>query len=254
MRYGWRGRIGHIAPAILDTSAEEFRKLLPEGVLHVGLTISEPIQTLGAEQAASAFERMVDAGKRLANEQVDVIVCGGAPVALSRGAGGDAELAELLRHETGLPVVTANGVVVEALRLFGARSVVAVSPFTEARNQDIRSFLEASGFHVLAAQGLGLVQNIDFANQSAEAAFTLARRAVSANPQADAIYIACPRWPTVDIIAALEADTGKPVVAAAAAMVWGALRAIKIMDRQSGYGRLMDSLRAQTSNEAELDR
>lgn len=42
MRYGWRARIGHIAPAILDTSGEEMRKLLPEGVLHVGLTISEP--------------------------------------------------------------------------------------------------------------------------------------------------------------------------------------------------------------------
>jgi len=53
----------------------------------------------------------------------------------------------------------------------------------------------------------------------------------------------------VDIIAALESVTGKPVVAAATAMVWGALRAIKIMDCQSGYGRLMDSLRAQTSNE-----
>lgn len=48
MRYGWRARIGHISPAILDTSGEEMRKLLPEGVLHVGLTISEPIQTLGA--------------------------------------------------------------------------------------------------------------------------------------------------------------------------------------------------------------
>jgi len=66
--YGWRARLGHIAPAILDTSSEEMRKLLPEGVLHVGLTISEPIQTLGAEQAASAFSRMVDAGKRLAAE------------------------------------------------------------------------------------------------------------------------------------------------------------------------------------------
>ena len=65
--------MGHIAPAILDTSGEEMRKLLPEGVLHVGLTISEPIQTLGAEQAASAFARMVDAGKRLAAEKVDVI-------------------------------------------------------------------------------------------------------------------------------------------------------------------------------------
>lgn len=244
MRYGWRARIGHIAPAILDTSAEEFRKLLPEGVLHVGLTIAEPIQTLGSEQTASAFERMVDAGKRLAREQVDVIVCGGGPVALSRGPGGDAELADLLRRETKLPVVMANGAVVESLRLFGARSVVVVSPFIEARNLEIRNFLEAFGFRVLAAQGLGLVKNIDFANQSAEAAYTLARQAADANPEAEAIYIACPRWPTVDIIAALEADTGKPVVAAAAAMVWGALRALRIMDCQPGHGQLIDSLRS----------
>jgi len=116
MRYGWRARIGHIAPAILDTSAEEFRKLLPEGVLHVGLTISEPIQTLGAEQAAAAFERMVDAGKRLAQEKVDVLICGGGPVALSKGSGGDAELGGMLRQATGLPVVMANGAVLNALR------------------------------------------------------------------------------------------------------------------------------------------
>lgn len=245
MRYGWRARIGHIAPAILDTSAEEFRKLLPEGVLHVGLTISEPIQTLGAEQAAAAFERMVDAGRRLAREKVDVIVCGGAPVALSRGPAGDAELANLLRRETGLPVVTANGIVVDALRFFKAHAVVAVSPFLESRNDEIRNFLEASGFKVLAAQGLGLVKNIDFATQSTDAAYALARQVALANPQADAIYIACPRWPTVDIIAALESDTGKPVVAAAAAMVWGALKALQIRGGQPGFGRLMDSLRSQ---------
>ena len=187
MRYGWRARIGHIAPAILDTSVEEFRKLLPDGVLHVGLTISEPIQTLGAEQAAAAFERMVDAGRRLAREKVDALVCGGAPVALSKGPKGDAELADLLRRETGLPVVMANGAVVEALRLFGARSVVAVSPFVDERNQDIKRFLEASGFRVPAARGLGLIKNIDFAMQSAEAAYDLARAAASAAREADAV-------------------------------------------------------------------
>lgn len=244
MRYGWRARIGHIAPAILDTSAEEIRKLLPEGVLHVGLTISEPIQSLGAEQAASAFDRMVDAGRRLAREEVDVLICGGAPVALSKGPAGDAELADRLARETGLPVVTANGGVVAALRYFSARIVVAVSPFIEARNMEIRSFLEASGFGCPAAEGLGLVKNIDFANQSADAAFNLGRQVARKHPEADAIYVACPRWPTVDIIAALEADTGKLVVAAPAAMVWGALRALNILDCRPGYGRLMESLRS----------
>ncbi|MBI4529554.1 MAG: hypothetical protein HY695_37630 [Deltaproteobacteria bacterium] len=239
MRYGWRARIGHIAPAILDTSAEEFRKLLPDGVLHVGITISEPIQTLETEQAASAFERMVDAGRRLARERVDVIVCGGTPVALSRGPAGDAELADRLRVETGLPVVTANGAVVEALAVLGARSLVAVSPFLERRNDEIRIFLESCGFRVLATRGLGLVNNVDFAVQPVDAAYGLARKTAAECPEADAIYIACPRWPVVDMIASLEADTGKKVVAAAAAMAWGALRAIGIRTCRAGYGELM---------------
>jgi maleate cis-trans isomerase len=243
MRYGWRARIGHIAPAILDTSGEEMRKLLPAGVLHVGLTISEPIQTLGAEQAAAAFGRMVDAGKRLAAEKVDVLICGGAPVALSKGAAGDTELAELLRRETQLPVVTANGVVIDGLRTLGARSVLVVSPFIKERNQEIKNFLEANQFQVLATKGLGLTKNIDFASQSPDAAFTLARGLAKEYPAADAIYIACPRWPSVDIIAPLEADTGMAVIAAPAAMVWGALKAIKILECKSGYGRLMESLR-----------
>ncbi len=244
MRYGWRARMGHIAPAILDTSGEEMRKLLPDGVLHVGLTISEPIQALGAEQATAAFNRMVDAGKRLAAEKVDVLICGGGPVALSKGPGGDAELGELLRRETALPVVMANGAVAAALHQLDARSVIAVSPFIEARNLEIGAFLEANGFKVAATKGLGLVKNIDFASQSPDAAFDLARGAAKEHPEADAIYIACPRWPSVDIIAPLEADTGMSVVAAPAAMVWGALQALKIMDCRPGYGRLMESLRS----------
>jgi maleate cis-trans isomerase len=87
------------------------------------------------------------------------------------------------------------------------------------------------------------VNNIDFAMQSAEAAYHLARAAAAAAPEADAIYIACPRWPTVDIIAALESDTGKFVVSAAAAMVWGALRAVQIKECTPGFGKLMESLR-----------
>ncbi|HVO94465.1 MAG TPA: hypothetical protein VMT22_16570 [Terriglobales bacterium] len=245
--------MGHIAPAILDTSGEEMRKLLPDGVLHVGLTISDPIQTLGAEQAASAFARMIDAGRKLAVEKVDVLICGGAPVALSKGPAGDAELAEALRRETQLPVVTANGAVIDALRLLGARSVLVISPFIEARNQEIRAFLESSGLTVPATKGLGLVKNIDFASQSPDAAFQLARGLARDYPDADAIYIACPRWPSVDIIAPLEADTGKAVVAAPAAMAWGALKKLRIMDCRSGYGRLMESLRCGSSAGAVRD-
>jgi hypothetical protein len=63
MMYGWRGRVGHISPAILDTSAEECRKLLPAGVLHVGLSISLPVQRMAPEELDQAGPLM---GKRSA--------------------------------------------------------------------------------------------------------------------------------------------------------------------------------------------
>jgi maleate isomerase len=44
--------------------------------------------------------------------------------------------------------------------------------------------------------------------------------------------------PTLSIIQALEDDLGKPVISAASAMMWAALRAAGVTTQQSGYGRL----------------
>lgn len=242
-RYGWRGRVGLISPAILDTSAEQMRKLLPEGVLLSAITISTPIQNLGPDQGGKAFDLLIEGGKRLAAEKVDVLICGGAAVAVMKGVDGDAELEQALRRETGLPLVMANGSILEALRLFEARSVIAISPFVEARNKEISSFLNASGYQCLAAEGLNLSRNVDFASQSPDAAYQLGIRVAREHPGADAIYIACPRWPTVDIIEPLEQATGKAVISAPAAWIWGALKALDIRECTPGYGRLMDSLR-----------
>ena len=243
-RYGWRAKIGLISPAILDTSAEQMRKLLPEGVLLSAITISAPIQNLGTEQGSRAFDLMIEGGKRLAAEKVDVLICGGAAVAVMKGVDGDVEMEQALRRETGLPLVMANGGILAALRHFGARSVVAISPFIEPRNKEISDYLNASGFQCLASEGLGLTKNVDFASQAPDAALQLGLRVACEHPEADAIYIACPRWPTVDIIEALERDTGKPVIAAPAAWIWGALKALNVRECTPGYGRLLDSLRA----------
>ena len=64
------------------------------------------------------------------------------------------------------------------------------------------------------------------------------------HPETDAIYVACPPWPTVDIIEALERDVRKPVIPAPAAWIWGAFKALVIREGTPGYGRLLDSPRA----------
>ena len=243
-RYGWRARIGLISPAILDTSAEQMRKILPEGVLLSAITISAPIQNLGTEQGTRAFDLMVEGGKRLAAEKVDALICGGAAVAVMKGVDGDKEMEAALRRETAVPLVMANGGILAALRFLGTRTVIAISPFIEPRNKEIADFLDAAGYRCLAAEGLGLTRNVDFASQTPDAALQLGLRVAREHPDADAIYIACPRWPTVDIIETLESETGKPVIAAPAAWIWGALKALDIRECTPGYGRLLDSLRA----------
>jgi maleate cis-trans isomerase len=46
--------------------------------------------------------------------------------------------------------------------------------------------------------------------------------------------------PTLDALAPLEIDAGKPVISAASAMMWNALRTAGIRHNVSGYGRLLD--------------
>jgi maleate cis-trans isomerase len=243
MRYGWRARVGHVSPAIVDTQAEECRKLLPPGVLHQVLSVSEPVQAVTPDQLARAGGLMVEAARRLAAEEADVIVAGGAPASAGRGPAADDELIAAMREATRLPCTTANHAVVEALELLGLRRIVVASPFVEARNDDIRSYLAACGVEVVAARGLGIEKNIQMAKQSPDAAYQLAHDLVRANPTVDGVYIACPRWPVVDVIEALEADVRKPVVAGVTAMMWHALRLIDVGDPPRGYGRLMETLR-----------
>lgn len=243
MRYGWRGRIGHIAPAILDTSAEEIRKLLPDGVLHVGLTITRPIQHM-REESLDVEDLMIEAAKRLGEEEVDVVICGGGPVGAHLGVQREVELAEAIARASGRPAVMANQAVTRALAAMDLRRVILISPFTAQRNVEIAAYFQRAGFEIAGAEGLGLEKNVDFARQSATTVYVLARSACRMHPDADGIYIACPRWPVVDIVSTLERDTGKTVVAGAAAMAWAALSELGVRDAPSGRGRLMDSLRS----------
>jgi maleate cis-trans isomerase len=244
MRYGWRARIGHVSPAIVDTQAEECRKLLPPGVLHQVLSISQPVQAVVPDQLVRARELMVDAARRLAAEEADVIAAGAAaPAAGDRGPAADEALIAAMHEATGLPCTTANKAVVEALEALGLRRIVVVSPFVEARNEDIRTYLDACGVEVVASRALGLEKNVEMAKQVPETPYRMARDLVREHPDVDGVYIACPRWPVVDIVAALEADIRKPVVAGVTAMIWHALRLIEIGDPPPGHGRLMETLR-----------
>lgn len=60
-----------------------------------------------------------------------------------------------------------------------------------------------------------------------------------AEADCDAILQVGTALPVVAMIADLEAELGKPIVACNAAVYWQALRGIGIVDPVPGYGRLL---------------
>jgi maleate cis-trans isomerase len=57
-------------------------------------------------------------------------------------------------------------------------------------------------------------------------------------PEAEPVFLSGTGMPTLPIIQTLEDDLGKPVLSAASAMMWAALRAARVSAHRPGYGRL----------------
>lgn len=238
--YGWRGKIGFISPGAEWCGCREYYPLLPEGV-------SLDITTLGVEKLEPEdYERIyklyVPAAKRLAGAECDVIIAGGAAPFSYLGYDRVQEMARQVKEQVKVPVFTTLDAHFDALKAFSAKKIVIATPYQEIRNEERKKLCENMGFEVLNIKGLGLGKKVDIEKVPHWASYKLAKQAFEEAPEADAIYISCPLWSTVRHIEKLESDTGVPVVADVAAVIWIGLRALKIKDAVRGFGRLLESM------------
>ena len=87
-------------------------------------------------------------------------------------------------------------------------------------------------------------KNADLTDMDEHAAYKIAKRLYEEAPEADGLFVPCPRWPTIGDVALLESEIGKPVVTSCQAYIWHGLKLAKIKQQVSGFGRLMASLAA----------
>jgi maleate cis-trans isomerase len=74
------------------------------------------------------------------------------------------------------------------------------------------------------------------------AAYKIAKKLYEQAPEADGVFVPCPRWPTITDVDLLEHEIGKPVVTSCQAYIWHALRMANVKEPVTGFGRLMASL------------
>src|SRR5437763_10051077 len=168
-----------------------------------------------------------------------VIVLAHTATSYTLGREGEAQLIERMQRQTGIPFITAFASVLAALEYLKVKRIALGTPYDADSTAKGKAALEAHGIEVVSVGRLENVKNIY--EETAERAHGLARRIDV--PQAQAVFLSGVGMPTLATLEKMERDLGKPVVSAAAAMMWNALRVAGVNDPVSGFGRLLKSKR-----------
>jgi maleate isomerase len=239
--YGWRGKIGHIAPSRGDIFVYEFYKMAPDGVLFFNTTGT--IRQLDRSDIERQITRIEEAAFDLAAEGVDVILIGGTPLFTSQGVGSDVTTAQRIEEKVKVRVSAGVTGELEALRALRLKKIVVASPHEDELNEKLKVFLEGNGFEVIRIGGLGIRKNSDISKVPAYGSYQLAKKVFfEAGEKPDGVFIPCPRWPTIGNLDLLERELGCPVVSSCQAYSWWALKLLNIRENITGYGKLMGTL------------
>ena len=232
----WRAKLGFVVLAMEQTVEDDVFALTPPGVgVHfsrIPMSNDATVETLGAmAPGITASARLL-----LPDDRLDVIsyTCNSGTMVI----GEEGVMAALARAKPEAEPTTVMTSVVRGLRAVGARRIVVATPYLDEVNDHVLAFLTRHGFEVLEIQGLNLRENTEIDLVEPEFMREYARGLDRAD--ADAVFICCGALRTLDIVAALEADVGKPVVVSNQAMMWDCLRLVGIEDVVPGYGRLFE--------------
>ena len=104
--YGWRAKIGHVAPSRGDTLVYEFYKMLPEGFMLLNSTGT--IRQLVDADFERQLQRIEEAAADLVDNKCDAIIVGGSPLFTKLGYGSDVDMGRKLTAKYGVPISPGN--------------------------------------------------------------------------------------------------------------------------------------------------
>ncbi len=228
----WERKLGLIVPSRNTVMEYEFQRMaVPTMSVHA-MRISHTADT--EENLTWMGTQVPAASKLLAHAKVGVICYGCTAGGFLKGPGYDQEIIHPIEGETGIPGVTTAAAVVDALRALGVKRVSVASPYEPWLNERLQSYLKECRFEVLAIKGFGTQAHAGFTPEQNAALVAEVERA-----EAQAIFISCTNFRTLEIIEPLEQKLRKPVVTSTSASMWRMLRRINDPRPVPGAGRLL---------------
>ena len=239
--FGWRRRIGYIAPTVMEVVPYDFYRFAPEGVGLVGVTCN--IDDWRPEEFEKGLAQVATAAGYLGSRGVDYIIHGGGPLVVARGKSYEETIVRDIEKASGVPATTGVRAGMEGLRAVGAKRVAIASPYPPRHDEAMSGYLNSSGFDVVLTEGRDIGFK-DLQNVPPTEIYRFARGVIERAKAkgVEALYMPCPQWQTAQTVDVLERDTGVTVVAYAHATFYAAFKTLGIRDPIAGHGRLLASL------------
>lgn len=236
-----RARFGLLVPFTNTNFEPDMALMRPDGVsLHVarmGGYDADAIPDAGQMHGLGAADLDTPLAL-LMGVKPDVVFYGCTSATLTHGPAFDRALAQRIKDASGAHTVTAAGALVNALRHLGAERIGFASPYVPEINDMAVDFLATMGVQTVArSEVTETLGNDGQGALSPQAVLELGLQAD--HPQAQVIVLSCTDMRSVEIIDALEARLGKPVVTSNQAMLFQALQLLERPDILPGYGCLL---------------
>lgn len=224
-------RIGHLYPSggICD---HEVQAMAPRGVrFH---TTRLPFRRTGLEDDLRLFDQLEASAQLLADAAVDLIVvnCTAATMLV-----GPDVINERIFRATGIRSTTTIEAVLAALRATGLRRLALMTPYPQEVVEAEVRFLAALGIEVVAADAIPCDTPVEQGLIDPARWFELGTRLSASD--ADGLLVSCAGAHVSPVLASLEQQWGRPVIASNQALVWHALQCLGQRRPVTGFGRLL---------------
>lgn len=239
---GWRARIGVIIPSCNTIMEPELYRLAPQGVTFHFARVHR--SNAGGDGEAGDI-RMVSELPRAVNELkeagLDAIGWGCTAGSFFRGAEYNLKLVAALKEQAGISATTTSESVIDALKALSVKRLAVLAPYEDWVVKRLRVFLEEHSLDIVSIKGMGIPNAAVIASISPEQTYGLIKSVD--HPAAEAVFISCTDYPTIDVVGPLERDLGKPVISANIATLWKLLQLAGIGDTIGGVCQLLQTER-----------
>lgn len=230
-----RRKLGLIALSTDLTSERDFARIIPlerAGVYGTRVAFANPTTPENLRRMAPHITAAADL--ILPGEALDVICysCTAASVVI-----GDAEIAASVHAaRPGVPVVTPSGAALSAFHALGVSRISILTPYLIETSLPMAGYFESHGLQIKRFHCLGLEDDREMARVSPK---TIIRAAMATDTAGtEAFFLSCTGLQAADAVAALERETGKPVVTSNQASAWAMMNHAGIEQTVDAWGRL----------------